>query len=140
MLESQSTHLSNISRALKENITLKKTIDRLSRNLGQFTENDIIVENYMDVVKNNTNELSVLIIDNSDISKPYSEMLDSLCEVRDGSTGEITTGYHLLEITALTKEHKMPMPVYTRVYSSTEKGFISEDKEVLDGLKHLTKH
>ena len=25
MLESQSTHLSNISRALKENITLKKT-------------------------------------------------------------------------------------------------------------------
>ena len=140
MLESQSTHLSNISRALKENITLKKTIDRLSRNLGQFTENDIITENYMDVVKKNTNELSVLIIDNSDISKPCSEMLDSLCEVRDGSTGEITTGYHLLEITALTKEHKMPMPVYTRVYSSTENGFISEDKEILDGLKHLTSH
>ena len=140
MLESQSTHLSNISRALKEDITLKKTIDRLSRNLGQFTENDIIIENYMDVVKKNTNELSVLIIDNSDISKPYSEMLDSLCKVRDGSTGEITTGYHLLEITALTKEHKMPMPVYTRVYSSTENGFISEDEEVLNGLKHLTKH
>lgn len=140
MLESQSTHLSNISRALKENITLKKTIDRLSRNLSQFTENDIIIENYMDVVKKNTNELSVLIIDNSDISKPYSEMLDSLCEVRDGSTGEITTGYHLLEITALTKEHKMPMPVYTRVYSSTENEFISEDEEVLNGLKHLTAH
>ena len=140
ILESQSTHLSNISRALKENVTLKKTIDRLSRNLGQFTENDIIIENYMDVVKKNTNELSVLIIDNSDISKPYSEMLDSLCEVRDGSTGEITTGYHLLEITALTKEHKMPMPVYTRIYSSTENGFISEDEEVLNGLKHLTKH
>ena len=140
MLESQSTHLSNISRALKEDITLKKTIDRLSRNLGRFVENDTIIENYMDIVKENTNNLSVLIVDNSDISKPYSEMLDSLCEVRDSSTGEITTGYHLLEITALTKEHKMPMPVYTRVYSSTENGFISEDEEVLNGLKHLTKH
>ena len=140
MLESQSTHLSNISRALKEEITLKKTIDRLSRNLGRFVENDAIIENYMGIVKENINNLSVLIIDNSDISKPYSEMLDSLCEVRDGSTGKITTGYHLLEITALTKEHKTPMPVYTRVYSSTENGFISEDEEVLNGLKHLTKH
>ena len=46
----------------------------------------------------------------------------------------------MLEITALTKEHKMPMPVYTRIYSSTENGFISEDEEVLNGLKHLTKH
>ena len=95
MLESQSTHLSNISRALKEKITLKKTIDRLSRGLGRFNENDVIMDNYMDIVKRHTKEVSVLIVDNSDISKPYSEMLDSLCEVYDGSTGKITTGYHL---------------------------------------------
>lgn len=140
MLESQSTHLSNISRALKEDITLKKTIDRLSRGLSRFNENGIIIENYMDIVKKHTKEISILIIDNSDISKPYSEMLDSLCEVRDGSTGEITTGYHLLEIAALTKGHKMPMPVYTRVYSSTEQDYVSEDEEVLTGLKYITKY
>lgn len=140
MLESQSTHLSDISRALKEDITLKKTIDRLSRNLNRFTDNDTVIENYMNIVKENTDNVCVLIVDNSDISKPYSEMLDSLCKVRDGSTGKITTGYHLLEITALTKEHKMPMPVYTKVYSSTESGFISEDEEVLNGLKHLSKY
>lgn len=140
MLESQSTQLSNISRALKEEITLKKTVERLSRGLGRFNENEIIMENYLDIVKNNTREVSVLIVDNSDISKPYSQMLDSLCEVRDGSTGEITTGYHLLEITALTKGFKMPMPVYTRVYSSTEKDYVSEDEEVLTGLKYISKH
>ena len=121
MLESQSVHLSEISRALKEKITLKKTIDRLSRNLNCFNENETIFENYMDTVKKYTNKLSILIIDNSDISKPYSEMLDSLCEVRDGSTGQITTGYHLLEITALTEEEKMPMPAYTRVYSTRKR-------------------
>ncbi len=140
MLESQSVHLSNISRALKEDIKLKKTINRLSKNLSRFNKNNIIIENYMAIVKKNTDELSVLIIDNSDISKPCSKALDSLCKVRDGSTGKITTGYHLLEITALTKKHKMPMPVYTQVYSSTENGFISEDYEVLKGLTHLTAH
>lgn len=140
MLEAQSTHLSKISRALKESITLKKTIDRLSRNLNCFNENDTIIKNYMDIAKKNTKDLSVLIIDNSDISKPCSEMLDSLCKVRDGSTGNYTTGYHLLEITALTKEEKMPMPVYSRIYSSTERDFVSEDAEILNGLKHLTKY
>lgn len=140
LMESQSTHLSNIARALKEEITLKKTIERLSRNLRQFTASDILIENYMEIVKKNTNNLSILVIDNGDVSKPYSKSLDSLCQVRDGSTGQITTGYHLLEITALTKDKKMPMPVYTHVYSSTDKAFISEDEEVLKGLKHLTQH
>ncbi len=140
MLESQSTHLSNIVRALKEEITLKKTIDRLSRNLNCFTENNIMTENYMDVVKKNTNALSVLIVDHSDVSKPCSEMLDSLCKVRDGSTGKYTKGYHLLEITALTKQEKMPMPVYSRIYSSSEQDFVSQDEEVLNGLRHLSKH
>jgi hypothetical protein len=140
LLESQSTHLSKIARALKEETILKKTIDRLSRNLNQFTENDILMENYMQIVKKHTNTLSILVIDNGDVSKPYSKALDSLCQVRDGSTGEITTGYNLLEISALTKTEKMPMPVYTHVYSSTEKDFVSEDDEVIKGLKYLSKH
>lgn len=36
LLEGNSVHLSNIARCLKENITLKKTIERLSRNLYNF--------------------------------------------------------------------------------------------------------
>jgi hypothetical protein len=138
--ESQSSHLSNIARALKEKTLLKKTIDRLSRNLNTFIENDLLIENYLQIVKKNTSNLSVLIIDNGDISKPYSKALDSLCEVRDGSTGKITTGYHLMEITALTKDEKMPMPVYSHVYSTTDKDFVSEDAEVIKGLEHISKH
>jgi len=140
MLESQSTHLSSISRALKEDITLKKTIDRLSRGLRTFNENGLVMENYLNTVKSNMKDAPVLIVDNSDISKPYSQALDSLCQVHDGSTGGITTGYHLLEITALTRGHKMPVPVYTKVYSSTEQDYISEDEEVLEGLRHLSRH
>ena len=77
----------------------------------------------MNIVKENTDNVCVLIVDNSDISKPYSEMLDSLCKVRDGSTGKITTGYHLLEITALTKEHKMPKNLFDLMEKFAGYGF-----------------
>ena len=56
MLESQSTHLSSISRALKEDITLKKTIDRLSRGLRTFNENGLVMENYLNTVKSNVKD------------------------------------------------------------------------------------
>jgi hypothetical protein len=43
-----------------------------------------------------------------------------------------------LEITALTHKTKTPLPVYERVYSAAEKGFVSRDDEVLKGLRFLT--
>jgi len=139
LLEAQSVHLSNISRALKEDITLKKTIERLSRNLNCFTENETVFNNYINEVSKHFKEKPILIVDHSDISKPKSEMLECLGRVRDGSTGKYTNGYHLLEIAALTEKHKMPTPVYSRIYSSREVDFISEDEEVLNGLKFLSR-
>ena len=60
--------------------------------------------------------------------------------MRDGSTGEYRKGYHTLGITALTTERKLPIPVYTKVFTSEEEGFVSEDEEVLNGLRFLSKH
>ncbi|MCL2080185.1 MAG: hypothetical protein FWH17_10200 [Oscillospiraceae bacterium] len=51
MLCSQSCHLSTIGRALAETISLKKTIDRLSRNLSEFSEGVRLFENYIKKVK-----------------------------------------------------------------------------------------
>ena len=136
--ESQSCHLSKISRALKEKISLKKTIERLSRGLSDFSSVECLAENYINTIKRDIDDKTILIIDGSDIAKPYSKKLEDLCEVKDGSTGEITQGYFMLEMTALTEKHKMPIPVYSKIYSSKEEGFISEDAEVLNGLKCLT--
>jgi hypothetical protein len=47
-----------------------------------------LVSSWNAFAKKNTNNLSVLIIDNGDISKPYSKALDSLCEVRDDKHSE----------------------------------------------------
>lgn len=140
IFKSQSCQLSKIARALNEDITLKKTIDRLSRNLNEFEERELLLENYLKTVKSQINDKTILIVDGSDITKNYTTKMEDIAEVRDGSTGEYKLGYHTLGITALTPERKMPIPVYTRVYSSKEESFISEDDEVLKGLKFLDKH
>ena len=43
--------MSEIARSLKESITLKKTIDRLLRNLNAFDGKDALMHNYLDIVK-----------------------------------------------------------------------------------------
>lgn len=68
LLEGKKAHLSEIARSLKEDITLKKTIERLSRNLNSFNSGECIMDNYMKLAKSYIKENAVLIIDNSDIA------------------------------------------------------------------------
>ena len=140
ILNSQSCHLSKIARTLNEKATLKKVIDRISRNLSSFEGYNILLENYITSVKSEIKENGILIIDGSDITKPCSTKMESLSRVRDGSTGEYGMGYHTLGVTALTAEKKMPLPVYSKIYSSSEAEFISEDDEVLKCLRFLGTH
>ncbi len=50
-LAGNKLQLREIARCLKENITLKKTIDRLSRNLTAFDDKDPLMNNYLTLVK-----------------------------------------------------------------------------------------
>ena len=69
ILAGNKVHLSGIARSLEENTSLKKTIDRLSRNLSSFNGKENITKNYTRLVKKEINEKSsVIIIDNSDIT------------------------------------------------------------------------
>ena len=139
ILESNKVHLSGIARSLEENTSLKKTIDRLSRNLSSFGDKENIMKNYIKLVKKEINEKSsVIIIDNSDITKPYSKKMEALSDVRDGSTGEIKKGYLTIEAAVLSKGNKMPLPVYEKVFSVSEKGFLSETDENLKCLEFLS--
>jgi hypothetical protein len=141
MAESGSCHLSKISRALKERITLKKTIERLSRGLRDLSagEQHRLLENYTEMVRDSVDNQTVFVVDGSDITKPYSEKMEGLAPVWDGSKGGTEKGYFTLEIAALTPVSKSPLPVYDRVYSAIEDGFLSQDDEVLKGLRYLSK-
>ena len=135
---SKSCLLTEISRALDEDITIKKTVDRLSRGLQEFAGQTIVQENYLKQVDRHIDQTTVYPIDESDLAKPYSVAMEALHEVHDGSTNKIVPGYMTLEIAALTHKSKLPMPVYERVYSAAEKGFKSRDDEVLKGLRFLS--
>lgn len=139
ILESNTVHLSEIARSLEEKTSLKKTIDRLSRNLSLFNGKENITKNYTKLVKKESNEKSsVIIIDNSDITKTYSKKREALSDVRDGSTGEIKKGYLTIEAAVLSNGSKMPLPVYEKVFSVAEKGFLSETDENLKCLHYLS--
>ncbi|MDE6211975.1 MAG: hypothetical protein K2M70_00670, partial [Lachnospiraceae bacterium] len=66
ILAGNKEHLSEIARSLKENISLKKTIERLSRNLNAFDEKQILMQDYLSLVKQHVKEdHAVIVIDNS---------------------------------------------------------------------------
>jgi hypothetical protein len=141
ILAGNKVHLSEIARSLNEDITLKKTIDRLSRNLFHFSEKDIVMDNYIAEVKKQIDEeQAVIVIDNSDITKPCSPKMEAISDVHDGSTGEIRKGYFTVEAAVLSKDKKMPMPVYEKIFSSAEEGFISMTYENLCCLESLSAH
>ena len=107
ILAGNKLHLSEIARSLNENITLKKTIDRLSRNLSAFKEKETVMKNYISKVKKQINEENaVIIIDNSDITKPCSQKMEAISDVHDGSTGEIRKGYFTVETAVLSQNGK----------------------------------
>ena len=140
LLAGQSCFSTEIARKLKESIALDKTVERLSRNLMDFDGADQLWENYFEAVKGNFDDETVLIIDDSDIAKSCSSKLEGLCKVRDGSTGEITDGYWFAGVSALSAQHKQPIPVYSRVYSSVEKGYAGNNTETLKSLAFLSSH
>jgi len=139
-LESKSVHLSNISRGLNEEIPLKKTIERLSRNLKSFDETFKINKNYINEISSYISEDTIFCVDGSEIVKKHTKSFEALDRVRDGNTGKIEDGYHVFEIAALTKKYKMPFSVYSKVYSSKEKNFKSENDETFKGLKLLSNY
>jgi hypothetical protein len=140
ILSGQSCYLTVIARALKEKAALDKTVERLSRNTMSFDDADRLVENYIEEIKPHFDDSTVLLIDDSDISKSCSGKLEGLCRVRDGSTGELANGYWYAGVSALTAEHKQPVPVYSRVYSSVEEGYVSNNAETLKSLAFLSSH
>jgi len=125
---------------LNESTQLKKTIERLSRNLANLTNSAKLFNNYVRLVKRHISNSAILIIDDGDITKPCSIKMEGIRMVRDGSTGLYRLGYHMLDVTALTPEHKAPIGVYSRVITAAEESFISVTDETMKALRFLRRH
>jgi hypothetical protein len=144
LAKSGSCLISEISRALDENIKLNYTIERLCDNLSNMydDEKEVIWNNYLDEVKKNIDlNNPIILFDDSDINKEYSKKLEDLDRVIDASSQDkkIVNGYHVCEATALTKNEKQPISIYSKIYSCKSKNFISKNMYALESIKAAEK-
>ena len=62
ILAGNKLHFSEIARFHKEDITLKKTIKRLSRNQKSFEEKQSVMHNYLALVKQHVKEEHAVVV------------------------------------------------------------------------------
>ena len=132
--------ISNIARSLNETNKLQNTIERLCDNLSNLSKEKFktIENNYLEEVKKNIDrDNAVVLFDDSDINKEYSRKLEDLDKVIDASSQDkkIVNGYHVCEATVLTKNEKQPMSIYSKIYSTKSKNFISMNYYTLESIK-----
>ncbi len=150
MIASSSSYLSEMARKLEEDIPLKSTVKRLSRNLDTFNNdeddenspyedvrNKIVFDSYTEEIKNKIQENTVFCFDPGDMTKNFAKKFEALSEVWDGSTGKLKPGYNMLEVVGLTKNESLPIPVYTRLFSTKEKGFKSVNDEYFNAIEYI---
>ena len=141
--KSKSCLISEVSRALNEDIKLKNTIERLCDNLQELNEEDteVIKNNYLNEIKNYFPDEPISIFDDSDIAKRYGKKFEDLDKIIDASDPEkkIVNGYHVCEAVILGKNEKQPISVYSEIYSCKSKNFISKNKYTKESIDTVIK-
>jgi hypothetical protein len=133
--KSQSVILAENARNLEGKISVKQTQKRLSRQINQFEEFEILEKNYHTMIKPAFKEDSLVLVDDSDITKPYSHKLEHLKYTHDGSSGRIEKGYPTCNFSVVNSKFKHPIPIYSHLYATSELGFKSENDETIKGFE-----
>ena len=131
--------VSNMARALDEDIKLNYTIDRLCDNFANLDDSfkKTIWDNYIEERKKHINLKDVIaIFDDDDINKKYSKKLEYLDRVRDALSPDksIVNGYNVCEAVLLSKNIKQPISVYSEIYSCKSKNFKSKNTYTIESI------
>jgi hypothetical protein len=126
MLKEHHVHLTKLSRGLEEEISPKKTWERLSRHISKSGLHENLIES--NIKKNTTKirQMRYCVIDVSDVQKVEAEEMEGLSRVRDGSkkSGDnkavIGNGYWWLN--GVMADFKGILPVYSELYSLDHEG------------------
>ena len=73
-----SVRLSEIARSLEEQTSMKKIIERLSRQLNRPGLREQVTENMLDLAARRIGEETLLVVDPTDISKRYARKMEYL--------------------------------------------------------------
>lgn len=134
----QSVVLTKIGRTLEEAVAIKKVEERLSRQLGRKGLGESIQANLLNMAKDQVKEDTLLILDPSDLRKPYAKKMEYLTTIRDGSAKELGKGYWLCNVVAAEIDGDGMVPLTCKLYSTNAPGHESENKEILDMVDTVT--
>ena len=135
---SQSVMLTEIVRSLEESSSIKKTEERLSRNLRRKELGRCVQDNVLRMARGRVRSDTLLILDLSDVTKPYARKMQYLARVRDGSEGELGNGYWTLHVVGAELDRAELVPLYQRLYSVEAPQFISENEEILRAVDRVS--
>lgn len=142
ILSSQDIKLSNISRSLYENVKLDNTIERLAIRLKDIKDIEIIKQNFRSYIRRMIPEKNIIaIFDDSDIVKVYGKKFEDLDVVIDGSDPKKTLkpGYHVCNACIISKKEKQPIEVYSKIYSTISKEFVSTNSYTKESIEEVIK-
>ncbi len=129
-----SVRLTEVGRALGEKISLKKTEERLSRQLGRRGLERKIQRRLIEQAAPRLEEDMLLVLDLSDVTKKYAEKMENMGRVRDGSEKELGWGYWWLNIVGANTKGTKLVPLYGRLFSQTVGGHQSENEEIREAI------
>lgn len=136
--------LSEIWRWLKENISIKQTEKRLSKNLFQFKKEyshelrDMLLAEHRKHISNDT----VLTLDWWDINKKWALRMENLKAIHDWSTWERSLWYWLNSIVAtkiLPNWSATNVPLNLKLYSTKAEHFESQNRESIKAIDEVIK-
>jgi len=136
----QDVKLSQIARSLEEKIALRKTESRLSRNLEAEGMDRKIMDSLIAMGAHRVHKDTLLILDTTDITKPYARHMEDLAKVRDGSTGEIGDGYSMIAVVAAERDKERMVPLYHSLFSADAPGYLSENHEMMKAVDAVRAH
>jgi hypothetical protein len=134
----QSVHLTEIARSLEESIPLIKTENRLSRNLARPQIRTVLQQALLGQAATHIHKKTLLILDLSDVVKPYAQKMQFLTPVRDGSTGSLANGYWLCQVVGVESGSSEITPLYGQLYSHKATDFVSENEEILQAFRQVS--
>jgi len=138
MQSSGDIKLSNIGRALDEAIPLKKTEERLSRNLKLPDLDKKLNELVAGEAAPRIAKDSLVIVDPTDIRKEYAEKMPFLARIHDGSRKELANGYSGCMAVACRPGERTMVPLHLRMWSSEAPDFVSENHQILEVIRTIS--
>jgi hypothetical protein len=134
----QSVRLTEIGRALEERIPLRKTEYRLCRQLKRKGLWERLTQTLCRMAAVRIQELTLLILDLTDISKKYARRMEYLAGVHDGSEDSVANGYWTVQVVGAEVGKTTLLPLYNRLYSQRSPEFRSENAEVEEAIETVS--